>query len=94
LFFAPLSLILANYHVALGNTEILVLIELWKEHSEAPFPNGYGGKDVNGICVTPLDSNASGCIHSYMRNDTYDMSLEHYQILQNLKSIFQVSYSL
>jgi hypothetical protein len=62
-----------------------VLIELWKEHSEATFPNGYGGKDVSGICVTNLDSNASGCIQSYMRSNSYDISLEHYQILQKSK---------
>ena len=69
----------------LGNTEVLVLIELWKEHSEAVFPKGYGGKDVNGICVTYLDSNAAGCIHSYMKSNTNDISLEHHQILQKSK---------
>jgi len=62
-----------------------VLIELWIEHSEARFPNGYGGKDVKGVCVTSIDSNASGCIHSYMKSNTKDVSLEHYQILQKSK---------
>jgi len=46
-------------NILLGNTEVLVLVELWLEHSEALFPKGYGGKDVNGICVTYLDSNAA-----------------------------------
>jgi len=50
-----------------------VLIELWIEHSEARFPNGYGGKDVKGVCVTSIDSNASGCIHSYMKSNTKDV---------------------
>ncbi len=62
-----------------------MLIELWMEHSEALFPKGYGGKDVNGICVTYLDRNASGCIHSYMKSNTNDISLEHHQILQKSK---------
>ncbi len=62
-----------------------MLIELWMEYSEALFPKGYGGKDVNGICVTSLDSNAAGCIHSYMKSDTNEISLEHHQILQRSK---------
>ena len=62
-----------------------MLVELWMEHSQARFPKGYGGKDVNGICVTSLDSSAAGCIHSFMRSNTKDISLEHYQILQKSK---------
>jgi hypothetical protein len=55
------------------------------EHSQAHFPNGYGGKDVNGICVTYLDANTSGCIDSYMKSNTKDISIEHYQILEKSK---------
>jgi hypothetical protein len=70
---------------ALGNTEALVLIELWLEHRETPFPNGYGGKNVNDICITSLDNYASGCLHSYIKKDSNEISIEHYQILQKSK---------
>ena len=62
-----------------------MLFELWLEHSQARFPHGYGGKDVNGVCVTYLDANASGCIDSYMKKNTKDISIEHYLILEKSK---------
>ena len=55
--------------------------ELWKEHSQARFPKGYGGTDVNGICVSSLDTYASGCISSYVNGQKDRIELEKYQRL-------------
>jgi len=60
----------------------MVITELWMEHSQAQFPAGYGGKDVNEICVTSLCTNASGCISSYIKNSQKSIDIERYQILQ------------
>ena len=61
------------------------LTELWKEHSEAKFPPGYGGRDVDGICVTSLDSYAAGCISSYLRVAEESIELKRFQGLKNCK---------
>jgi hypothetical protein len=61
------------------------LTELWMEHSSEVFPKGYGGKDVEGICVTLLDSDVSGCIHSYMKTEKGRLSFEHFYTLQKSK---------
>ena len=62
-----------------------MLTKLWMEFSTLRFPKGYGGKEVKGVCVTYLDSNAGGCIDSYMRKEGNQISIEHYQILQDSK---------
>jgi len=59
--------------------------ELWIKHCQELFPKGYGGKDVNGICVTSVDTNAAGCISSYMGYDQKNINLERYQVLQKCK---------
>ena len=61
------------------------LAEFWKEHSEAKFPPGYGGKDINGVCVTSLDSHAAGCISSYLHVGEKCIELERYQSLKRCK---------
>jgi hypothetical protein len=45
---------------------------LWNEFKKMPFPDGYAGKDVNGICVTSLDTFAAGCISAYTSNGNLD----------------------
>jgi hypothetical protein len=59
--------------------------ELWIAHSLSQFPKGYGGRDVNGICVTSVDTYASGCISSYMRHKKKSIDIERYQILHQCK---------
>ena len=41
---------------------------MWEEWKSIPFPAGYGGVEVAGVCVTMLDSNAAGCIHTFILN--------------------------
>ena len=62
------------------------LPELWIEHSQAKFPKGFGGVDVNGVCVTSLDTYAAGCISSYMKYERKSIDLERFQVLQKCKS--------
>lgn len=63
-------------HVALpakGISQIMktkadeVLIRnLWKQHKCAPFPKGFGGKDVSGIDFVMLDSDVAGCVDTFL----------------------------
>ncbi|KZN49911.1 hypothetical protein N476_18065 [Pseudoalteromonas luteoviolacea H33] len=62
-----------------------VLTKLWMEFSTIRFPRGYGGKEVNGVCVTYLDSIAVGCVNSYMRKEGNQISVGHHQILYDSK---------
>ena len=39
---------------------------MWDEWKAIPFPTGYAGKEVAGICVTTLDSFAAGCIDTFI----------------------------
>ena len=55
---------------------------LWLEHSQSKFPDGYGGVDVNGICVSSLDSSISGCISSYINHGSKNISAAKLKILQ------------
>ena len=60
--------------------------EMWILHSESRFPKGYGGRDVNGICVTSIDTYVSGCVSSYMRYDNKSIDVERHITLQNSKN--------
>jgi hypothetical protein len=40
--------------------------KLWQEHSAAGFPEGYAGKEINGIDLPFLDAEITGCIRMYM----------------------------
>jgi len=44
------------------------ILELWQQHSSAAFPEGYGGKEINGIDLPLLDAEIAGCIHMYVHN--------------------------
>jgi hypothetical protein len=39
---------------------------MWEEWQSIPFPSDYSGKDVEGICVTSLDTYAAGCVHTFI----------------------------
>jgi hypothetical protein len=39
---------------------------MWNEWKSLPFPANYSGKDVEGICITSLDSYAAGCIDTFI----------------------------
>ena len=39
---------------------------MWDEWRSLPFPEEYAGKDVEGICVTSLDSHAAGCVDTFI----------------------------
>ena len=45
--------------------EVLIR-DLWKEHRCAPFPKGFGGKDVSGIDFVMLDSDVAGCVDTFL----------------------------
>lgn len=67
------------------------LSELWVSHSAARFPQGFGGIDVNGICITSLDSAAAGCISSYMSKESRFLDIERTQILIKCKSNLELA---
>ena len=65
--------------------------EQWIAHSNSRFPRGYGGIDVNGICVSHVSTNASGCISSYVNGNLKTLDLERFQMLQKcIKELEQV----
>jgi len=69
----------------------LNISELWIAHSELSFPVGYGGKEIAGVCVSSIDTYASGCISSYVKSKSKRISVDHFQILQNCKrELYQV----
>jgi len=40
----------------------------WSEFFDRPFPDGWAGEEVNGVCVTSVDSFAAGCIDTFLSN--------------------------
>lgn len=60
--------------------------ELWIAHSGSRFPSGYGGREVNGVCVTSVDSYVSGCVSVYVSKESSKIDLERYQVLSNSKN--------
>jgi hypothetical protein len=44
------------------------ILELWGQHSSAAFPEGYGGREINGINLPLLDAEIAGCIHIFVHN--------------------------
>jgi len=40
--------------------------QLWREHELAAFPQGYRGKDVNGVDMVMLDADVAGCVDSFV----------------------------
>lgn len=79
------SSVRARLRQALSTHKTMNITELWVEHSQARFPEDLGGKDVNGVCVTSIDSYAAGCISSYVGREGKSIDLERYQVLQKCK---------
>lgn len=63
----------------------MTLAELWIAHSQTRFPKGYGGKSINGVCVSYLDVNLDGCISTYMAREANSLDLNRYLVLQKAK---------
>jgi hypothetical protein len=42
------------------------IVNLWREHCAAPFPERLAGQEVAGICVASLDTFAAGCIQTFV----------------------------
>ena len=42
--------------------------QLWQEHYATEFPKGYGGEEIKDIDLTLLDSEAAGCILTFLQN--------------------------
>ena len=40
----------------------------WGEFCNRPFPDDLAGVEIDGICITSLDSAAAGCISTYVDN--------------------------
>ena len=57
------------------------IIELWRQHSSATFPKGYGGKKLNGIDLSLLDAEIASCIHIYMNQGS--LEYRHLESLSN-----------
>ena len=44
------------------------LEESWNEFLDKPFPEGYAGEEIEGICLATLDTVAAGCIDTFLDN--------------------------
>jgi hypothetical protein len=47
--------------------------ELWEEHTLAPFPKGYRGKDISGIDFVMLDADVAGCVHTFLKRGNLNL---------------------
>ena len=47
-------------------SERSLIDELWKEHTNTPFPKGFRTKDVNGIDFVMLDADVAGCVDTFL----------------------------
>ncbi|MFN2513563.1 MAG: hypothetical protein ABR568_19350 [Pyrinomonadaceae bacterium] len=45
---------------------------MWDDWKAMPFPGGYGGEEVAGICVTSLDTFTAGCIDTFISTGRLD----------------------
>jgi hypothetical protein len=60
------------------------------EHEDVRFPKGYGGTEVDGVCVTTVDAYAAGCIYTYVSKENRSLDLERYQVLQKCKDDLEI----
>lgn len=42
------------------------LVERWRHFKQRPFPRGWGGVEVAGICLVMLDADMAGLVTSYV----------------------------
>ena len=40
---------------------------LWREHQEAPYPDGFRGVEVAGVELVMLDADIAGCVSTYLK---------------------------
>ena len=45
-----------------------MILDLWNEHRRKAFPEGCGGKDIQGIDLTLIDAYVAGCVHTFIVN--------------------------
>ncbi|MBN1911166.1 MAG: hypothetical protein JW818_15575 [Pirellulales bacterium] len=53
-------------------TSLEKIRRLWAEFRKKPFPEGLAGEDINGVCVTSLDTFAAGCVDTYVCSGSLD----------------------
>lgn len=41
---------------------LIELEELWNRFKHRPFPEGYAGKEIRGVCLVLLDTMSAGCL--------------------------------
>ena len=41
---------------------------MWREHQDAPYPDGYGGVELAGVELVMLGANIAGCVSTYLHN--------------------------
>lgn len=47
--------------------------QLWSEHQSAAFPQGYRGKDINGVDFVMLDADVAGCVDTFVRRGNLNL---------------------
>lgn len=57
------------------------ILELWKQHSLDALPRGYESKKLNGIDLSLLEAEISGCIHMYVNQGR--LEFRHLETLSN-----------
>ena len=40
--------------------------DMWQQFQTMPFPDGYAGEEIAGICLVSLDTFAAGCISTFV----------------------------
>ena len=48
------------------------LRQKWQAFLYRAFPSGYGGVEVNNVCVTSVDTFAAGCFDTYVKHGRLD----------------------
>ena len=71
--------------MSLFNKKEISIQDLWREHRKSLFPKGYGGIDINGICISSLDTYVSGCISTYVNRNDGMLDLDRMLILRKSK---------
>jgi hypothetical protein len=57
------------------------ILELWQQHASSTLPKGYDGKTTNGIDLSLLDAEISGCIHMYVNHGS--LAYRHLETLSD-----------
>ena len=57
----------------MSNSDLALITELWTQHNNAPFPNGFRAKDVCGIDFVMLDADVAGCVGTFLSRDNLNL---------------------